>query len=192
MADIAGNHQGRARYPWGVIGWSAAVALLLLPFVVMQFSREMNWGLGDFVFVGVVIGTVGFLLELGVRVSNSWTYRAAYGLALVGMLLVTWANLAVGIVGSEDRPENAWFFAALLVAISGAALTRLRARGMAWAMAATAAALWIAFAFAVSGPTDEPHVPHSREFIGLSVFALIFLGSAALFRKAARQSSSSS
>lgn len=191
MADIAGN-QARGRYPWRVIGWGAAVALLLLPFVVMQFSGGMNWGLDDFVFVGTVIGTIGLLVELGVRASNSWTYRAAYGLALLGMLLVTWANLAVGIVGSEDRPENLWFFAALLVAIVGGAVTRLRAKGMTWAMAATAAALWIAFALAVSGPTDEPHVPHSRELIGVSVFALMFLGSAALFRRVARQSSSSS
>ena len=191
MADIADNQGARGRYPWRVIGWGGAVSLLLLPFVVMQFSREMNWGAEDFIFVGVVIGTVGLLFELAVRVSSSWSYRAAFGLALLGMVLVVWANVAVGIVGSDNRPENFWFFAALLVAIVGAAVARLRAKGMAWAMAATAAALWIAFAVAVSGPTDEPHVPHSLEFIGISVFALMFLASAALFRRVAQSSSSS-
>jgi peptidoglycan/LPS O-acetylase OafA/YrhL len=191
MADIAGNLEARGRYPWRIIGWGGAVALLLLPFVVMQFSQQMNWGAEDFIFVGVVIGTVGLLFELAVRVSSNWSYRAAFGLALLGIVLVVWANVAVGIVGSDDNPNNALFFWALLLGVAGAAVARLRAHGMAWAMAATALALWIAFAVAVAGPTDEPHVPHSLEFIGISTFALIILASAALFRRVAQSSSSS-
>ena len=60
------------------------------------------------------------------------------------------------------------------------------------AAAATALLLWTAFAVAVMGPTDEPFVRHSIEFAGTSIFALLFLGSAALFRKSARDQSSSS
>ena len=53
-------------------------------------------------------------------------------------------------------------------------------------MVATAASLGIAFAVAVMGPTDEPYVSHWLEFAGTSVFAALFLGSAALFRRASR------
>lgn len=53
-------------------------------------------------------------------------------------------------------------------------------------MTATAVSLGIAFAIAVTRGTDEPFVSHGVELSGTSVFALLFLGSAALFRKAAQ------
>lgn len=177
---------------WRVIGWSSAAALLLLPFIAMQFTKEVNWTASDFIFMGVLIGTVGGLFELAVKISGDWAYRAGFGLALLGGFLTIWINLAVGIVGSEDRPANLWFFAALLVAMAGAGIARLRAKRMVWAMGATALALGIAFSISASGPTGEPRVPHTRELAGTSILMLLFLGSAGQFRKAARQSSSSS
>lgn len=186
MADIAGGG-GTRRIPWRIIGWGGAVALLLIPFVAMQFTREMNWGPGDFLFVGLVLGTLGGLIELGVRISRDPFYRAGFGLALLGALLVIWANVAVGIVGSDDNPNNAFFFWALLVGVAGAAIARLRANGMALAMLATALALWAALAIAQAGPTDEPWVPALREAAGTSLFALMFLASAALFQRSARR-----
>lgn len=107
-------------------------------------------------------------------------------LALLGAFLTIWTNLAVGIVGSNDNPANFLFFGALLVGVAGAIVARFRPRGLGIAMAVTAAALCVAFVIAVSGPTDEPWVPHVRELIGTSVFAALFLASAALFRRASR------
>ena len=172
--------------PWRAIGWGGAVALLALPLVAMQFTKEVTWSLGDFVVFGGMLLMVGIPLELAARASRSWAYRGAAILALLGMFLTIWANLAVGIVGSEDNPANQLFFVALLVGIVGTAVARAKAQGMAWAMAATAVALEAAFAVAVVGPTDEPFVPHVREFIGTSVFAALFVASALLFRRAAR------
>lgn len=182
----------RKGIPWRLIGWGGAAVLLALPFVAMQLDAEgVNWGLGDFIFAGALLAIVGGLLELGFGVSRSGPYRLAFGLGVAGMFLVTWVNLAVGIVGSEDRPANLWFFVALLVGIAGALAARMRPSGMARAMAATALCLFIAFGIAVSGPTDEPFVPHARELFGTSVFAGLFAASAALFRKSAQSSSSS-
>jgi hypothetical protein len=65
-------------------------------------------------------------------------------------------------------------------------IARFRAGGMSIAAFATAASLWVAFAIAVSQPTDEPFVKHSVEFTGISIFALLFLASGALFRRAAK------
>lgn len=176
---------------WRVLGWGAAAALLAVPFVAMQFTRDVNWSASDFIAMGALIAIVGGLFELAVRSSRSRIYRAAFALALLGAFLVVWANLAVGIVGSDDNPANLWFFAALFVGVAGAALARLRAKGMAIAMLATALSLGLAFAIAVIGPTDEPWVSHWREFAGTAVFAALFLASAWLFRRGAQSSSSS-
>ena len=175
------------RIPWRPIGWGAAVALLVLPFVAMQFTREVNWTASDFIVFGAMLLAVGIPLELVARASRSWSYRVAALLALLGGFFTVWTNLAVGIVGSEENPANVLFFAALLVGIVGTIVARGRAKGMALAMLATAGGLGFAFVIAVSGPTDEPFVPHWRELLGTAIFASLFLGSAALFRKAARE-----
>lgn len=186
---------GRRGAPWRLIGWGCALALLASPFVAMQLHAEgVDWTLSDFLVAGAMIGIVGGLLELAVRASGDWSYRGGAALALLGGFLVTWANLAVGIVGSEDNPANLLFFGALAVGVALAVIARGRASGMAAAMVATAASLGIAFLIAVMNPTDEPNVSHLRELIGTAVFAALFLASAALFRRAGRlaQSSSSS
>jgi hypothetical protein len=184
MASQAGTTL--SRIPWRPLGWGAAVALLLLPLIAMQFTKEVVWTLADFMVFGVMLLMVVIPLELVARVSSSWSYRGAAALALFGMFLTIWANLAVGIVGSENNPANQLFFAALLVGIAGSVVARLRPRGMALAMVATAASLGLAFLIASSGATDEPWVKHSVEAVGTSIFALFFLGSAALFRRSAR------
>lgn len=178
-----------ARMPWRTIGWGGAAALLALPFVAMQFTREVVWTASDFIAFGLMLLMVGVPLELAARASTDWSYRCGALLALAGMFLTIWANLAVGIVGSDDNPANAWFFAALLVGMSGTVIARARPHGMAIAMLATAASLGVAFVIVVSGPTDEPFVPHIREAIGTAVFASLFVASAALFRKASRAQS---
>lgn len=178
---------GRRGVPWRLIGWGGAVVLLAAPFVAMQLNAEgVDWSPGDFIFAAALFGIVGGLLELAVRASSNPSYRTGAALALLGAFLVMWVNLAVGIVGSEDNPANLLFFGALAIGIAGSVVTRGKPAGMSTAMLATAASLGIAFLIAVMNPTDEPFVPHSRELIGTSVFAGLFLASAALFRRAAK------
>ncbi|MGZ2412167.1 hypothetical protein ACUXST_001588 [Sphingomonas sp. F9_3S_D5_B_2] len=185
MASNAGEAQGR-RFPWRIIGWGGAVALLALPFVAMQFHTDVNWTLGDFIVFGVMLGTVGAGVELAVRASGSWAYRGGAVLGLAATFLVVWANLAVGIVGNEHNPANQFFFLALLIGLVSAAAARFRAHGMALAMLVTAGGLMAAFAAAMIDRPEEPGVHVTVEFAGTSVFAMLFVGAAALFRKAAR------
>ena len=167
------------------IGWSIAGALLLLPFVAMQFTREVVWTPSDFLVWGLMLATVGGLFELAVRISPNRSYRAGLGLALLSAFLVVWTNLAVGIVGSDDNPSNAFFFWALGAGVVAVVISRLKPRGMAFAMTATAAALVAAFIAAQMSARDELWVSPALEAFGTSVFVLMFLGAAALFAKAA-------
>lgn len=186
--QIAGIRRVSRRF----LGWGIAVVLLLLPLIAMQITAEVNWNANDFIVWGIVLGSIGGLFDLAVRLSPLPSYRAAFALALLGAFLVTWVNLAVGIVGSDNNPANQLFFLALLIGITGAGIARLRAGGMVYAMLTTALALGVAFAVAQMGASDELWAHISREAIGTAMFALIFLASAVLFRRAASYSSSSS
>ena len=185
MASNA-DHGQRSAHRWRVVGWGGAVALLLLPVLAMQFTRELDWTLGDFIVFGVMIATVGGGFELAVRASGDWAYRGGAAMALAGTFLVVWANLAVGIVGNEHNPANQLVFFALLAGLAAAAVARFRPRGVALAMLLTGSGLMLAFAIAMIYRPQEPGVHPAVELAGTSVFALIFVGSATLFRRAAR------
>jgi len=183
MAEIS---QVQSGHRWRRVGWGVAVAILAAPFVAMQLDAEgVDWSAGDFVVMGVMLGTVGGLLELALRMSRNRYYRAGAGLALLGTFLLVWANLAVGIVGSENNPNNQLFFVALLMGIAGIVGAKAKADGMVPAMLTTAAAIVLAFVFAQLGVRDEPMVRPFVEGVGTSVFVALFLGSAWMFRKAA-------
>ena len=51
---------------WRIAGWGGALLLLILPFVAMQFTREVNWTAGDFIFAALMFGTAGCTIELAV------------------------------------------------------------------------------------------------------------------------------
>lgn len=183
MVEIAQVQRGNR---WRLVGWGAAVAILAAPFIAMQLNAEgVDWSIGDFVVMGVMLGTVGGLLELAVRMSRNRYYRAGAGLALLGTFLLVWANLAVGIVGSENNANNQLFFVALLMGVAGIIGAKARAEGMARAMLTTAAAIVLSFVLAQLGVRDEPMVKPLVEGVGTSVFVVLFLGSAWMFRRAA-------
>ena len=56
--------------PWRAIGWGGAAVLLALPFIAMQFTRDVTWTLSDFAAFGVMLLMVGIPLELAVRMNS--------------------------------------------------------------------------------------------------------------------------
>jgi hypothetical protein len=124
----------RRRVPWRAIGWGGAVALLALPAVAMRFTSEVDWDETDFIFAGVLFALVGLGLELAVRASTSWAWRGGAALAVFSCFALIWVNLAVGMIGNEDNPYNLYFLGLIPFALVGAAVTRLRAPGMAIVM----------------------------------------------------------
>lgn len=174
MAKEAENIGARRAIPWRLIGWGTAALLLLLP-----LAANAPWSAADFVFAAVLIGGVGLLFELAVRMSRNYAYRGGIGAALAASFLTIWASAAVGMIGDGDNPLNLMFFGVLVLAFVGAFLVRFRAEGMARVMAAAAVAQFLAGG--IGAFTDW------RGGVASASFGCLWLLSAMLFGKAARE-----
>jgi hypothetical protein len=163
--------------------WGAAAVMLLLPAVAMQFTSQVNWGPGDFITFGAMLLFACGGYELATRLTGNRAYRLATGMALLGAFLLAWINLAVGIIGNEAHPANRMFFAIPVIGMAGALIARFEARGMARALVATAVTQVLAALIALTAGWEDATV-----VVGLTVFfALLWLSSAQLFRKAAQK-----
>lgn len=182
-----GMQATRRRNGWRLFGWGAAAGLLALPLVAMQFTREVNWDGFDFLVAAILIGGVGLGLELAVRATRNSGYRVAAALALLTGFLVTWSNLAVGIIGDEDHPANLMFFAVVALAILGSVAARGRARILGRVMAFAGVGQFVVpgIAFLIWSPTVDANLGRVLVFNG--VFAAMWLTSAWLFGRAARE-----
>lgn len=170
---------------WGAMRWlvwGGAACLLLLPLLAMRFFPDAGvaWTGADFAVMGVMLGLVCIAFEVTVRVARSNAYVVAAGIAAAAAFLMTWANLAVGIIGNEDNPANLIFFGVLAVGLVAVLWSRLEARGMARAMVITAIAQAVACVVALV--KDGAYV-----FVLTGVFMAMWLVAAQLFRKAAEQ-----
>jgi hypothetical protein len=74
--------------------------LLLVPLVAMQFTDEVNWNLVDFATIGALLIGTGLVYELAARKLKSSTHRAVLAIVLVAAVLLVWAELSVGILGT--------------------------------------------------------------------------------------------
>lgn len=164
---------------WRVAVWGAAGCLLLLPLVAMQFDAGVDWTGSDFVVMGAMLASACGIWELGMRLSRNRAYRAAFALAAIGSFLMTWINLAVGIIGNESERFNLLFFAVIAVGIVGALVARFRPIGLAGAMLAMAGAQALAgvLTLIVDGKTAALS----------GFFTAVWLASAWLFAKAAHE-----
>jgi hypothetical protein len=144
----------------------------------MQVTDEVRWTAFDFVAAALLSGAVCGGIELAARSGRGPAYVAAGAVALLGGLLIVWANLAVGIIGNEGNPLNIMFLAVPVLGLVLAALSRFQPSGMALAMVATAAAQGAAAAVVVilAGEVGA---------IYAAVMAAPFLASAWLFRRSA-------
>ena len=75
----------------------ATTILLLIPLIAMQFTDEVNWTLVDFIVAGALLLGTGLMCELVIRRINKIKYRIAICLVLLIILMLIWAELAVGI-----------------------------------------------------------------------------------------------
>jgi len=75
-------------------------AILLIPFIAMQFTTEVNWKLNDFVIAGILLFSTGLLIDYILRKVKGTEHSVIYIVILLFIFLLTWAELAVGIFGT--------------------------------------------------------------------------------------------
>jgi hypothetical protein len=123
----------------------------------------------------------------GSMITNKTAYRIAAVIALGTALLLVWGVSAMGVIGAEGDPFDLLYIAVLAVGLIGAVLVRFRPEGMVLVLVAMAVTqALIALIGLAIGKQDVP-VSSVAEILYLNgFFVALFLGSAWLFRHAAR------
>ncbi|MBT3385953.1 MAG: hypothetical protein HN778_11130 [Prolixibacteraceae bacterium] len=74
--------------------------ILLIPLIAMQFTNEVDWTPIDFVVAGVLLLGTGLIFDLVIRKIKNTKNQITISVALLILLLLIWAELAVGIFGT--------------------------------------------------------------------------------------------
>lgn len=76
---------------------SSLLALLLIPFIAMRFTDEVNWSGVDFLVMGALLLCVGLAIDFILkRVTKPSKRLALIATVIIGFVMI-WAELAVGI-----------------------------------------------------------------------------------------------
>lgn len=73
------------------------IGLLLVPFVAMRFTAEVNWGPGDFLVAGGLLCAAGTVYSLASPRITGARGRVVLASAVLLGLVVLWVELAVGL-----------------------------------------------------------------------------------------------
>jgi hypothetical protein len=76
------------------------IGILLIPAIAMLFTNEVNWSIGDFAIMGMLLLTVALVTEFMLRKISTKKYRIAIIIVLIGLFLLLWTELAVGLFNS--------------------------------------------------------------------------------------------
>ena len=76
------------------------ILILIIPFIGMQLSDEVNWSLFDFVVAGVLLLVTGLGCEFIILKVKKRENRIALIVVIITILLLIWVELAVGIFGT--------------------------------------------------------------------------------------------
>lgn len=90
----------------------------------------MNWSVFDILVAIILLAAVlvpGVVIFVRVR---SLAHRMAGGLALIGALMMVWANGAVGLVSTPDDSANLLLLGVLPIGLMIAVVERFRAEGL--------------------------------------------------------------
>lgn len=175
--------------------WVAFVTglLLLIPLMAMQFSSGVEWTFSDFMAAGGLLFGTGFIYILvtqiiAIKMGGNIVYRVAIGFALLSGLFLIWSNLAVGLIGSENRAINLLYFIVIAVGLIGTFIVRFQPKGMTLVMFTMAGTHALIAAIALILGMQQ--LPHSSVVEILSVngfFIVLFVLAALLFRYAAEE-----
>jgi hypothetical protein len=161
--------------------------ILMIPLIMMQFSTEVDWSVSDFVLAGLLLFTAGFALWMAFLSKSSSLQKLAAGSWIGIIFLMTWANLAVGLIGSGPNTANLMFIGVIAVAVAGAIISKFQYKGMAKTLMATLAAHIIVMGISLVLEMHKMPGISLTEILGINgFFMLLWAGSGLMFRLTAR------
>lgn len=188
VRGLAADASWRGRHATTIGIVRTAAFILLLPLLAMLVTDEVAWGPADFAVAGALLVGTGLMYRGAARSAGNAAYKAAVGVALAAALLLVWMNLAVGVIGEPDDLANVMYVGVLAVGVVGAGIARFRPNGMARALLATALAQALVAVIAlIAGKHQLPLSSVSEILVLNGFFVALFVGSAWLFRHAARK-----
>lgn len=116
--------------------------------------------------------------------------RWALGIALAATLILVWLSLGVGIIGRDGDRANAMYLGVAALGGVGALVARLHSAGMARVLMAMAIVQAVITAYAVVAGLGQPWSGPAELLALNGFFIALFVVSAWLFRRAARNGSS--
>jgi len=159
--------------------WGLSAAVLALPAVTMQFSKEIAWGPEDFAILGALLVLLCVTVELAARVSSKRYFLAGVVLAGIGGFALIFINLAVGIIGSEEDPRNLVYYAIPALGFLGAIVGRFRSTVLI-RLLMVMTAIQLSAAFLAPADMVRIMIPFTGLFVGL------WLSSALLIQRSTR------
>lgn len=81
-------------------GAAIIIVFLLIPFVAMQFTDEVNWSVVDFIVAAVLLSGAAWTINLILNKIKKSVTRIILVAAVLFVLALVWAELAVGIFGT--------------------------------------------------------------------------------------------
>jgi len=162
--------------------------ILFIPLIAMQFTQQVDWSVGDFLVIGILIFSMALAYVLLARYAPNFIHRAAIGSAIGTTFLLIWANLAVGLIGAGPHAGNLMYIGVVAFVIIGTYLSRFTARGMELTM--FCAALSIVLVVVIALLANMQSYPNSSvaEIISVNAFfAFLYCISGLLFRYMALQ-----
>ncbi|MNK33684.1 hypothetical protein D3C87_521770 [compost metagenome] len=83
-----------------VLLFSIPFVLLSIPLVAMQFTKEVNWTLSDFLIMGILLFATVFTIDFVLKKVKTFKSRLILVFGILALLILIWAEMAVGIFGS--------------------------------------------------------------------------------------------
>jgi len=169
---------------------AAVITLLILsiPLIAMQFTQEVDWSVGDFIVMGILIFSMALAYVLLARYAPNFIHRAAIGSAIGSTFLMVWANLAVGLIGAGPHAGNLMYIGVVAVVIIGTYFSRFTAKGMELTMFSTALSLVLVAVIALLANMQSYPQSSVAQIIAVNAFfAFLYCISGLLFRYMALQ-----
>ena len=74
--------------------------LLIIPFIAMQLTDEVEWSLFDFIIMGTLLLITGLMGEIIFKKVKKYKNRVILYVVVAIIFFLIWAELAVGIFGT--------------------------------------------------------------------------------------------